>query len=130
MEPVSAQAGQRTTPAHNGQRSKKQGPTSCHPSINLLCVAWQSPGLKPAPTRGQGSALNAAVPAPAPAPAPDGGASTLGVRAQLMAALDRCLGKSAGLVEVAEVHPAGAVLMCCVLRQPSAPVDPPACSGP
>ena len=41
----------------------------------------------------------------------DGGASTLGVRAQLMAALDRCLGKSAGLVEVAEVHPAGAVLM-------------------
>ncbi|PSC67264.1 hypothetical protein C2E20_9044 [Micractinium conductrix] len=28
-----------------------------------------------------------------------------------MAALDRCLGKSAGLVEVAEVHPAGAVLM-------------------
>ena len=22
------------------------------------------------------------------------------------------------------------VVMCCVLRQPSAPVDPPACSGP
>ena len=35
---------------------------------------------------------------------------------------------TARLVQAVECG--GETLMCCVLRQPSAPVDPPACSGP